>query len=76
MTLVASPHVTPALTPARIPPVAFPDEQCMCCWYVLHPTLPYPEDWSSTLCAGHDAWYEVQRLARRARRMQEVSNAS
>jgi len=68
MTLVASSHVTPALSPARIPPVALPDERCMCCWYVLHPDQPYPEDWSSTLCPGHDAWYETQRLARRARR--------
>ena len=68
MTLVASRYVTPAMAPTHIPPVALPDETCMCCWYVLHADKPYPEDWSSTLCVGHDAWYKTQRLARLARR--------
>jgi len=70
------PHVTPALAPALIPGVAVPDERCMCCWYVLHPDMPYPDEWSSTLCAGHDAWYEMKRLARRARRLQTGERAS
>ncbi len=70
------PHVTPALAPALIPGVAVPDERCMCCWYVLHPDHPYPKAWSSTLCAGHVAWYEVKRLARRARRQQVERGAS
>lgn len=75
MPLTVASHVTPALAPALIPGVAHPDEHCMCCWYVLHPEQPYPEAWSSTLCSGHDAWYETKRLALRAKRRQMKGGA-
>ncbi len=76
MPLTVAPQVTPAIAPALIPGVAVPDERCMCCWYVLHPHMPYPEAWSSTLCAGHVAWYEVKRLVRRAKRRQMEGGAA
>lgn len=60
------------LAPADIPAVGTPDPECMCCWYVLHPDQPYPEDWSSTVCQAHADWYVSQlpasREQRRARR--------
>ena len=73
-----TPLVTPALAPELLPAVAFPyvaDEQCMCCWYVLHPTLPYPEEWSSTVCEGHAAWYIEQLAVRRAAKLARQKEA-
>lgn len=55
------------LPPAQIPAVALPIEECMYCWYVLHPQQSYPEAWSSTCCLGHRTWIETQLLARRRR---------
>ena len=74
MTLLPSLPVTPALSPKGIPPVALPNEVCMCCWYVLYADRPYPLSWSSILCTEHKAWYTAQRLARltqRASRQEE-----
>ena len=48
--------ITAPLSPECIVMVACPDERCMYCWYLLHPTDPYPADWSSTCCAEHRAW--------------------
>jgi len=48
-----------------IPSVAAPIEQCAWCWPLLHPGKPYPEQWSSTICAAHSAWVLLQAAARR-----------
>lgn len=58
----------PPMTPARIPPVVAPIEACCYCWYVLHPTRPYPPEWSSTICAEHSVWVLSQHAAIRAAR--------
>ena len=47
---------------ASIPDVAESVEQCCYCWYRLHRDMPYPDAWSSTICAAHSAWI-LQRLA-------------
>jgi hypothetical protein len=52
----------------RIPPAANPVEECCYCWYVLHPTLSYPETWSSTVCEEHSLWMLAEHVALRARR--------
>lgn len=48
--------------------VAQPQEQCMYCWYMLHPSQPYPEAWSSTCCSSHSAWLINLSAERRAHR--------
>ncbi len=45
-----------AMPPQDILIVAQPMEQCCYCWYTLHPGVPYPEEWSSTICPGHVTW--------------------
>jgi hypothetical protein len=56
------------MKPERIPAVALPLERCVYCWYILHPTLTYPETWSSTCCTEHSAWMLVQYARIRAAR--------
>ena len=56
------------MTPEAIPPVPHPVERCCYCWYVLHPTISYPEAWSSTVCDEHSLWVLAQLTAVRARR--------
>lgn len=70
--------IMPPLRFSHIPSVASPGEVCAWCWPLLHPGQPYPEHWSSIICAGHDAWFATQRAARRTRIAQkgEVSRAS
>jgi hypothetical protein len=60
------------MKPQCIPAVALPLEHCMYCWYVLHPTMPYPESWSSTCCSEHSAWIMAQYARIRALRKSEV----
>lgn len=57
------------LAPERIPPVLLPVERCCYCWYVLHPTIPYPAAWSSTICDAHTGWILAQHTLIRARRV-------
>ncbi len=51
------------LQPESIPPTPHPVERCCYCWYVLHPTISYPEAWSSTVCDEHSLWVLAQRAA-------------
>jgi len=47
----------PALRPVQgIPLSTTPLIDCAWCWPLLHPDLPYPEQWSSTICETHSAW--------------------
>jgi len=70
--------IMPPLRSGHIPSVTNPGEACAWCWPLLHPGPPYPEHWSSIICAGHDAWFDVQRVACRVRIAQEneVTHAS
>lgn len=61
------------MQPEHIPAVALPFEHCMYCWYVLHPTLNYPETWSSTCCHEHSIWVLAQYARVRARRSSEAA---
>lgn len=51
-----------------IPPVASPVERCAWCWPVLHPGVPYPGQWSSTICAEHSAWILAKHAVMRSTR--------
>ena len=64
------------MQPERIPAVALPLEHCMYCWYVLHPTLNFPEIWSSTCCPEHSAWMLAQYARIRAGRTSEGSGSA
>lgn len=64
------------VTQVRSPMVARPIEQCAWCWPHVHPGQPYPEEWSSTMCAEHAAWMLAQSQARRAARRSEVPPCS
>jgi len=74
-------QILPALRPERIPAAQAPVERCCYCWYILHPTTPYPEDWSSTICDEHSSWILIQyahirsqrRAAARASSPQELA---
>ncbi len=55
-----------AISVIQIMPVASPVEACAWCWPLLHPGEPYPEQWSSTICAGHEQWILERAQARRA----------
>ena len=44
-----------------VPAVPVPVERCAWCWYVLHPTCPYPLSWSSMCCAAHASWLRRKR---------------
>ncbi len=55
-----------SIAPQNILSVVQPLEECCYCWYLLHPDLPYPEDWSSTICTNHENWILTQLAARRA----------
>ena len=60
-----------SMQPQTILTVVQPVEQCCYCWYVLHPTLPYPEQWSSTICTNHENWILDQLAARRAKQQSQ-----
>lgn len=53
-----------------IPPSSQPLPDCAWCWYAEHPGEPFPEQWSSTICAGHEAWQLARLAESRARRRQ------
>jgi hypothetical protein len=52
-----------SISSVHIPPVVMLDEHCAWCWQAIHPTLPYPETWSSTICSAH-ADLMIERHAR------------
>ncbi|GCE24224.1 hypothetical protein [Dictyobacter kobayashii] len=60
-------------------PVSTPWEQCAWCWKYMHPDLPYPEHWSSTICAQHDLQLRTRRRQQRQRKryltLLEIYNA-
>ncbi len=57
------------LPPPRTSLEAVPVEQCAWCWPELQPGQPYPEQWSSTICARHVAALNRQQAERRKRRL-------
>ena len=64
------------MKPERIPAVVLPLERCVYCWYVLHPTITYPQTWSSTCCSEHSAWMLAQYARIRAGRTSEVPDSA
>lgn len=60
--------VIPATDASQIAPVSPLVEQCAWCWPLLYPGQPYPQEWSSTICVEHAAWFERLRAGRRERR--------
>ena len=57
------------MKPENIPAVSAPVIDCCYCWYVVHPAMPFPESWSSTICDGHSAWLLAQLARRRDHRL-------
>ncbi len=64
-----------AMPATQIAPVSLPVEACAWCWPLLHPGQPYPERWSSTICAEHEAWFDRQRVERRERLARRIAEA-
>jgi len=60
-----------SMQPKDILVVPQPVAQCAYCWYVLNPSLPYPESWSSTICPNHENWILNQLATRRAKQQAE-----
>ncbi len=60
-----------AMQPELIPATSAPVEDCCYCWYVLHPCMPFPESWTSTICTDHSAWLLAQLARRREQRLRE-----
>jgi len=59
------------MQPELIPATSAPVIDCCYCWYVVNPGMPFPESWSSTICADHSAWLLAQLARRREQRLSE-----
>lgn len=55
-----------------IPSAEFSMQDCAWCWQAEHPTIPFPEHWSSTICAEHEDWL-LARLATRRKPAKAVN---
>ncbi len=65
--------ILPAMSASTIAKTATPIETCAWCWPLLHPGEPYPESWSSTICASHEQWILERAQESRARRANAAS---